>query len=458
VSPARDFDDLLARHLDRPLDAAGRAALAAHLRRDPAHRRDYLRLLEQEELLVAGARELLTPSARIDAARLPRRVRRLPRRGGAGRPWLAWTAAALVLVAVGAVALRPETETAPPFHARVSGEVTVLRSAASLAGSAASPLRHGDVLLARTSADLAFPDGGTVTLGPGARLGLRADASDRDGVAVSLEAGSIACDLPTQPHGFTVATAQVRIAVVGTRFRVEATAGDSRIAVDEGRVRLRSSATEALLSAGELARITATAITRAAMDAPARLDDPVRWLTDGALAAEPRAGGATLAAAPGGPGPRDQWRGRAWRWYTPLPADAAIAIQARFALPQPDDGIWHGEVFLAPPEAERDAEEAQPSPCLRLSVRAGIPTVAHRTTPDAEAQVSWIGEQLPAGTRMLRLELRDRTVVALIDGRAVWRGPVPFETVVPGLRWTRRAAGTAPMRIDQVALEPLLPP
>lgn len=450
------FDELMARHLDHTLDATGRAELSALLRTDPARRREYLRLLEQEESLISGAREMLTPSARIEAARLPRPSRRLRRRSHIRR-WTtvsAWAAAALVLVVVGVLALNLDSRL--PYAAEVVGDVVVER-----AGSRhpAESLRHGDVLVARGAGQVRFPDGGVVELQPATRVLLRADGTAAGGVALRLERGDLVCALPTQPRGFTIVTSEAEVAVVGTSFRVVATAGTSQVAVLEGRVRVRSVSAEVQLSPGEHALITATGIRRAAHDAPARLDDPARWLAMGTLTAETTVGGAVLSAAPVQRDPRDphQWSGRAWRWYAPQPSSAALAMQARFNFPAADDGIWHGEVSLAPPDAHLDADEAQPSPCLRLAVRTGIPTVVRRTTPAVDPEVLWTGALLPPGPRMLRLELRDGQVSALIDGAVVWRGPVSYPTVVPGVRWTRRAAGTAEMTIDQVALESLLP-
>lgn len=449
------FTALVTRHLDRALDAAGRRELAEVLRNDPARRRDYLRLLEQDELLVTGVRESLTPSARIDAARLPR-TRRTRRRARirAWTGWSAWIAAALILVVAGYVVLRPDEGV--PFRAIADGALVVERAGAVLPPS--TTLRHGDVLSASGDGSVRFPDGGMVALRPSAQVRLQADASSPQGVHLDLRNGVIACDLPHQPRGFTVRTAHTRVAVVGTRFRVEVDPDASEVQVDDGRVRVATTTGEALLSAGEHARVSASGITRSAADSPARLDDPTRWQTSGTLTTQSHRGGAQVQSPPPTQ-PRNGflWRGRAWRWHAPLPSSAAIAVQARFALPPADDGIWHGEVFLAPPDAHQDVDEAQPSPCLRLAVRTGIPTVVRRTTPDAEPEVLWTGETVPAGPRLLRLELRDSQVIAAIDGREVWRGPLPYPVIVPGLRWTRRAPGAAPMVIDQVALESLLP-
>jgi len=454
LSDGTRFDELVARHLDRTLDAVGRAELAACLRADPVRRHDYLRLLEQDELLVIGAREILTPSARIEAARLPRRTRRVTRRSHIRRwtAWIGWASAALVLVVVGAFTLRSERA---PFQATLDGLALIERGGD--VNSRKSDLRHGDVLIAQGTATLRFPDGGALATQPETRLVLRSDGNAAQGVEVALMQGVIRCDLPPQPRGFSVRTGEAQIAVIGTVFQVESSPGASLVMVDAGRVRVRSATAEAQLSPGEQARITTAGILRAAADAPAHLADPARWLASGKLAATATVGGATLAATPTRQVDVTQWSGRAWRWYAPLPSSAAIAMQARFVLPAADDGVWHGEVFFAPPDAHQDADEAQPSPCLRLGVRSGIPTVVRRTTPEVDPQVLWTGEELPPGARMLRLELRDGQVSALIDGAVVWRGPMPYTTVVPGLRWTRRAAGASAMTIDQVALESLLP-
>jgi hypothetical protein len=94
---------------------------------------------------------------------------------------------------------------------------------------------------------------------------------------------------------------------------------------------------------------------------------------------------------------------------------------------------------------------------LRLAVRSGVPTVVRRTTPETDPEVLWTGTPLPAGARLLRLELDGGDVTARIDGQVVWKGPLPFTSLAPGVRWTRRVAGKAPMVVDQVTLESLLP-
>ncbi|MBA3700565.1 MAG: FecR domain-containing protein [Planctomycetes bacterium] len=457
------FDALVARHLDHTLDVAGRTELIARLGADPTRRRDYLRLLEQEELLTTGVREVLTPSARIDAARLrrtrrlprPPRLPRLPRRGHRRSRLQAWTVraswlvAALVLLVVGALALRPDLR--PPSGIAVSGDVLVERAGAP---TPERRLNHDDVVTALGPAQMTLADGGVVALSPMTRVVVRTAAV---GLDLHLTRGEVDCDLPVQPRGFSVTTAEATTAVVGTRFRVGADAGATRVAVAHGRVRLRAADAQTLLVAGETAHVTSAGIRRAAHDAPARLADTGRWHAHGRFAAQVVAGGATMPPALPPDSGRDRWIGRGWTWHAPLPAAAAIAMQARFEFPAANDGIWHGEVFLAPPEAQRDAEEAQPSPCLRLALRTGIPTVVRRTTPDAEPEVLWTGTGLPPGPRLLRLELDAGTVTALIDGQVVWRGPLGFTTVTPGLRWARRSAGASPLVIDQVALESLLP-
>lgn len=457
-SPSGDerFDALVARHLDRTLDTAGRAELAALLTAEPKRRRDYLRLLEQEELLVTSTREVLTPSARIDAARLThtgrtarttRRHRRRARiRSWTG--WAAWAVAASTAVVVGTLVLRDGS--APTFGARLAGDVRIER-----AGKAADePLRHGDVLIARGAAMLRFPDDGTVRLEPSVRLVLRADATAPRGVELRLDQGKIACDLPPQLRGFVVRTAETDVAVVGTRFSVTADPGVSRVGLDEGQVRLRHPAGDLLLSPGDQARITAGGVVRAVQESPARLDDPQRWSVAGRLDGEAVAGGATLAPTPvNEPG---VWSGRAWRWQRVLSADTAVALQARFDCPPAGDGIWHCEVLVAPPGAVQDEREGQFTPCVRLSLREGVPSVGRRVVSDTEVQPLWTGDRLPPGPHLLRLELRGGTLIGLIDGREVWRGPAPYPELVLGVRWSRRVAGAAATTIDQVAVESLL--
>lgn len=454
-SPDDRFDALVARHLDRTLDSAGRAELAALLTASPNRRRDYLRLLEQEELLVTSTREVLTPSARIEAARLTRTARqpRTTRRHRRARirswtGWAAWAVAASTAVVVGGLVLRDGAT--PTFGARLAGDVRIERAGKN----AAEPLRHGDVLITDGAAMLRFPDDGTVRLEPSVRLVLRADASDPHGVDLRLDQGTITCDLPPQRRGFVVRTAETDVVVVGTRFSVAADPGVSRVGLDEGQVRLRHPAGEFLLSPGDQARITEGGVVRAVQESPARLDDPLRWSVTGRLAGDAVAGGATLA-----PTPVDEsgvWSGRAWRWQRVLSADTAVALQARFDCPPAGDGVWHGEVLVAPPTSQQDEREGQFTPCLRLSLREGVPSVGRRVVGDSEVQPLWTGDRLPPGPHLLRLELRDGTLLARVDGREVWRGPAPYPELVVGVRWSRRVAGAAATTIDQVALEPLL--
>lgn len=444
------FDLLVAQHLDRTLDADGRKELTGILKTDAARRREYLRLLEQEEQLVSSAREELTPSARIEAARLPRRTRRLRRRASIRRwtTWAGFAAAALLTVVLGGLMF--VRGSAPPFAARLDGDGHVERAGVRVDGS----LRHGDVVIAKGDATLHFPDDGTVRLEPATRVVLRADAGAAQGVDLRLAHGSLACDLPPQPRGFVVHTDEAAVAVVGTRFQVRSAAGVSRVALSDGRVRLRHAGGDLDLVPGDQVRIAAGRVQQGVVESPARLDDATRWRVGGALAGEAVPGGATVSPTPADePG---RWTGRGWRWHRSLPADVAVALQARFHCPPAGDGIWHGEVLIAPPDAQYDDDEAQATPSLRLSIRDGVPSVGRRVAGEREVIPLWTGQPLPPGPHLLRLELRAGIVVALIDGREVWRDRVPYADVVPGIRWSRRIAGTTPTTIDQVALESLL--
>jgi ferric-dicitrate binding protein FerR (iron transport regulator) len=444
------FDLLVARHLDRTLDSSGRAELAAVLRGDATRRREYLRLLEQEELLTTNVREVLTPSARIDAARLPSRTRRVHRRARVRR-WTTWAgvaaAASLTVVLGGLMLVRGS---APPFAAHLVGDAHIERGGVRVDG----PLRYGDVVIAQGEATLRFPDEGTVRLEPATRVELYADAGAAQGVDLRLARGVLACDLPPQPRGFVVRTAEAAVGVVGTRFQVASTAGVSRVALSDGRVRVRHAGGELDLVPGDQVRIAAGRVQQAVAESPARLDDATRWRVGGALAGDAVAGGATMSPTPADlPG---RWTGRGWRWHRSVPADAAIALQARFQCPPASDGIWHGEVLIAPPDATYDDDEAQATPCLRLSIRGGVPSVGRRVIGEREVTTLWTGQPLSPGPHLLRLELRDGAVVALIDGREVWRDHVPYRDVVPGIRWSRRTPGATTTTIDQVALESLL--
>lgn len=444
------FELLVARHLDRTLDTSGRAELASVLRSDPARRREYLRLLEQDELITSGVREVLTPSARIEAARLPSRTRRTRRRARIRRwtTWAGFAAAASLSVVLGGLLL--VRGSAPPFAAHLAGDAHIERGGVRVDG----PLRHGDVVIAQGEATLRFPDEGIVRLEPATRVELRADAGAAQGVDLRLARGVLACDLPPQPRGFVVHTDEAAVAVVGTRFQVRSVSGASRVALSDGRVRVRHAGGELDLVPGDQVRIAAGRAQQAVVESPARLDDATRWRVGGALAGEAVAGGVSMSPTPADlPG---RWTGRGWRWHRSVPAEAAIALQARFHCPPAGDGIWHGEVLIAPPDAQYDDDEAQATPSLRLSIRDGVPSVGRRVMGEREVTTLWTGQPLPPGPHLLRLELRDGTVVALIDGRDVWRERVPYPNLVPGIRWSRRTPGAAATTIDQVALESLL--
>jgi ferric-dicitrate binding protein FerR (iron transport regulator) len=450
-------DELVARHLDGTLDAPGREQLAAWLRADPKHRREYLRLLELDTVLTARAKEQLTPSARYEAKRVVRRTRRQrPHSSAWAGRFVALAAAVLVVGGALAIFWRP----APPpeairFFAQLEGDVAIERAGIRQADEARAWLLPDDVVIAEHQARLLFPDGGSVAMEGGTRVQAIRDAQHQEGIRLELIAGRVACDLPRQAAPFVITSPLAEVTVLGTQFAVSTMAGHDRIAVNRGRVAVAGGGQNVVLAAGDMVDVTVSRMLCATTDNPARLNDSARWKGAGTLPTETRLGGALFAAEKGSARPMD-WSGRGWRWYQPLPAASAVALQARFDLPAATEGNTYCEVSWSPPDATVDVDEGQCTPCLRLGIRSGVPAIV-RLSAENDQTILWEGEQRAAGPCLLRLELLDGEVAAFLDGTEVWRGPLGFAKAHPGVRMSRRDSGTQATLLERVSLESLLP-
>ncbi len=236
-----DRDLALARALDaqasgRPSEAVGADSLGAVL----ATRRAALDAPAPDADRVAALRARVMAAteearaARIAADRAPAR-HAAPRRT-ATRRFAGALAALGLLVAVGLV-----VRNAMPVAPRPLG-----------VAEGAAPVR------------VVLPGGdGTVVLDPGARLD-RIASDDPSAVRVRLT-GSATFDITHRPERrFEVEAAGATVAVLGTRFRVDAADGGATVVLERGRVRLSNASGAAVtLAPGQTATATAAAVTPA---------------------------------------------------------------------------------------------------------------------------------------------------------------------------------------------------
>jgi ferric-dicitrate binding protein FerR (iron transport regulator) len=155
------------------------------------------------------------PSRRLQALRLGRRSR------PSLRPWLvAGMAASLIIGTI--LLLLPGSAPTPELWRDGRATGTTLAAA----GSAGLP---------DAACELRWPDGTRATIAAGSRVSIDPLC------ALRLDHGSLALQVAPQRDGrrFAVATAASEVVVVGTRFRLDAGAHGTRLAVSEGVVELR---------------------------------------------------------------------------------------------------------------------------------------------------------------------------------------------------------------------------
>ena len=142
-----------------------------------------------------------------------------------------------------------------PVRLRRAVPVAALAAAVAAVVAVGLWLRPVTVAAGPEVAAVTLPDGSEVTLAPGARLryrrGLRGDAR-----RVGLDGqGYFAVDSGSRP--FVVETFNAEVEVLGTAFDVLAWpgAGETAVALAEGRVRLRGGGAEVALEPGEVSRV-----------------------------------------------------------------------------------------------------------------------------------------------------------------------------------------------------------
>jgi len=246
--------------LDERLSAADQAELAARLRSSAEARRLYWKLVEQDALL----QDVVCESAGRDMARLvandlsvgqpPGQSSATPaaiRTSKAAWPLGRWLAAAAILLALGLFLVGNFFQTPSLRHeSATTGEPTATLS--SLAGEVW--LTDARQKLVKVASAQAFYAGdclhvgeasaAEVTLIDGTRVVLNADSVlhiqqfDDFGRTLRLERGSADVEAAPQSPGrpLVIITEQARLTVLGTRFRLYASASDSRVELEEGKV------------------------------------------------------------------------------------------------------------------------------------------------------------------------------------------------------------------------------
>jgi hypothetical protein len=201
------------------------------------------------------------PEAARFAAGVRSRLRAPPVRGAptAWRARARWAAAALLLLAVGALAIAALGRAGPgrPTLAALSGEVRLTTHGRTRSAHAGELVAVDDRLTVAEggSARWRYDDGTVCTLTGGAgapggtgasgAAGAPVDASahfppSTAGIRVALDAGTLSAEVATQPAGqpMRIESPAATAVIVGTAFTLGVGAQGTRLAVSSGRVRL----------------------------------------------------------------------------------------------------------------------------------------------------------------------------------------------------------------------------
>lgn len=250
----KDREELVAAFLDGEAAPEESAALLEGLRRDPALARHVAGLLVTERLLRlqrpdgdAFAREVLE---RLRAAPRPafgpsvlRRLASHPK----GRLAVS-VAAALVIVAMGALMLWPErpSELSPnAVIEEIRGMVRVQRPADLVQGKPGVVVEPSHRIYTErgSHARLRYAEGSTLSLGPDTSVSgyvrvVTVGAVERRGVFLRIERGALEADVQPQAkeRPFVFQTAHTEVLVLGTRLKLEVTSRSTRVEVESGRV------------------------------------------------------------------------------------------------------------------------------------------------------------------------------------------------------------------------------
>jgi WD40 repeat protein len=268
--------DLVGGLLDDRLSASGREELLATLRSSAAARRVFWELIDQEVLL----RDVVCESAGRDLARMAANdlsvgeafVEPCPAAVSSRGPWATSRSAgrllaalvALVVLAVPLVGsawwLREGSRPGEPVATfrSLAGEVWLTNARhKGVQATAAQGVHAGDRVHVgeEGGAELLLADGSRVCLG--ARSVLNFDGTQASAKSLRLECGSADVQAAPQPPESPLVfhTNQARLTVLGTRFRLYAGQGDSRVELEEGKVQFerRSDGRSVEVGAGQYA-------------------------------------------------------------------------------------------------------------------------------------------------------------------------------------------------------------
>lgn len=266
--------DLVEAYVDGDLDAGGAQRLRAAVEEGGAQAqavREHLAFIglvgqacdeTGEDAVVRAVEERIdaaaTASAFVAAVghRIDRRPHHRPRRRHQPRRAspLPLALAALVLVTV-TLGIAGASRSMPMEVCRVTaGTLAIVRDGERLQADRGSLVVAGDALHGTQAATLTFPDGTRLDLDAGI-MGIIRDAR-----TVHLDAGSVVATVARQEDGvFAITTAQARIAVLGTRFAVNAASDRTDVELFTGQVEVSRLADGArlILGPGESVEVAA---------------------------------------------------------------------------------------------------------------------------------------------------------------------------------------------------------
>ncbi len=265
-------DMLLVRYLDGSASVHEVESLNALLKDDPEARASLREMAGQAVAMADLAREraIHMPPARTEPSEPTSK-----RRKWYGR--LAVAAMLLIGVGLGVWQLRSRAEEVTV--AQVSGAVSWASEGGQPQGglTEGARVRAGTITVegAASSAKLAFRDGSTITLMGDSELALSGDSRKR----LTLRRGALTADVHPQPAGspMVVRTPTAEIEVLGTRFLLLASPGQSTLSVEAGIVRLRR-----LVDGGSV-DVTSGHVFVATLDTAAKLEPlrlppaPTKW-------------------------------------------------------------------------------------------------------------------------------------------------------------------------------------
>jgi hypothetical protein len=273
------LQDLVGGLLDERLSSSGREELQGVLRSSASARRVFWELVEHEALLhdvvcESAGRDLALMAADDlsvgEPCALPSPTPAAVARPAAARVRAGWLVAAGMLLTSAGFLAGPFLQSAS-VRGNVAASGEPVATLSSLTGEVWLT-GAGQKSLKATSAQIVYPgdrvrvgddSAAELTLADGSRIDLRARSvlhfasMGPSGKALRLECGSAAVEAEPQPSGrpLVIDTEQARLTVLGTRFRLYAGQGDSRVELEEGKVHFerRSDGTSVEVGAGQYA-------------------------------------------------------------------------------------------------------------------------------------------------------------------------------------------------------------